>query len=160
MRSNGRAFHPIHRNSISFVFIRVHSLVTKQNSLRIMRKLTKYANFVRHALLTVDLRNQLDGELRSLDKETVRNRKMMRIFLIGTLFGVMMTAAVTYVFALPANSNYWRMEIWKRGGAAWTVDKSGHFGWKWMVDPIPDTPIPAKRAVVPPSTVKVNSERL
>jgi hypothetical protein len=85
---------------------------------------------------------------------------MMRVFLIGTLFGVMITAAVTYVFALPANSNYWRMEIWKRGGAALTVDKSGRVGWKWMVDPVPDTPSPPKRAVVPSSDVKVHSERL
>ena len=84
---------------------------------------------------------------------------MMRLFLSGTLFGVMITAAVTYVFALPANSNYWRMEIFKRGGAAWTVDKSGHVGWKWMVEPIPDTP-PQKRVITPPVAVKVHSEQL
>ena len=48
---------------------------------------------------------------------------MIRIFLIGMLCGVMITAAVTYVFAIPANSDYWRMEIYKRGGAAWTVDR-------------------------------------
>ena len=84
---------------------------------------------------------------------------MMRIFLIGTLFGVMITAAVTVVFAIPANSNYWRMEIWKRGGSAWTVDKNGHSGWMWMVDPIPDTP--SKRPVMVPSTqVKVRTEQL
>ena len=83
----------------------------------------------------------------------------MRIFLIGTLFGVMITAAVTYVFAIPANSDYWRMEIFKRGGAAWTVDKSGRTGWKWMVEPVPDTP--SKRPVItPPSAVKVHSEQL
>ena len=52
----------------------------------------------------------------------------MHIFLIGMLFGVMITAAVTYVFAIPANSNYWRMEICKRGGAAWTFDKNGRYG--------------------------------
>ena len=85
---------------------------------------------------------------------------MMRIFLIGALFGVMITAAVTYVFAIPANSDYWRMEIYKRGGAAWTVDRTGHVGWKWMVDPVPDTPSPAKRAVIPSPHIKVNSERL
>jgi hypothetical protein len=87
-------------------------------------------------------------------------RKMMRLFLIGTLFGVMITAAVTYAFAIPANSDYWRTEIWKRGGAAWTYDKNGHIGWKWMVDPIPDTPNIPKRAVIPPSVVKVRSEQL
>ena len=53
--------------------------------------------------------NRLDAELRRTDKGTVMTRKVVRIFLIGTLFGVMITAAVTYVFAIPANSNYWRM---------------------------------------------------
>jgi len=87
-------------------------------------------------------------------------RKMIRIFLIGMLCGVMITAAFTYVFAIPANSDYWRMEIWKRGGAAWTMDmKNGHRDWKWMVEPIPDTP-PAKRAIVPSSQTKVSTERL
>jgi gas vesicle protein len=85
---------------------------------------------------------------------------MMRIFLIGTLFGVMITAAVTYVFAIPANSDYWRWEIWKRGGGAWTIDmRSGHRGWKWTAEPIPDTS--AKKPVVaPPSATKVRSELL
>ena len=84
---------------------------------------------------------------------------MKHLFLIGMLCGVMITAAVAYVFAIPANNTYWRMEIWNRGGAAWTADKNGHIGWKWMVDPIPDTP-PAKRAVVPPSQTNVRIERL
>jgi hypothetical protein len=105
-------------------------------------------------------RNQLDGEFRWSDRRIVRNRKMTRLFLIGMLCGVMLTAAVTYVFALPANNNYWRGEIWKRGGAAWTVDKNGNIGWRWMVEPIPDNPNPAKRAVVPPSHIKVNTERI
>jgi len=83
----------------------------------------------------------------------------MRLFLIGTLFGVMITAAVTYVFAIPANSDYWRMEIYKRGGAAWTVDRTGHTGWKWLVQPVPDTPS-KKPIIAPPSAVKVNSELL
>ena len=60
---------------------------------------------------------------------------MMRIFLIGMLCGVMLTAAFTYAFAIPANSYHWQMEIWKRGGAAFTVDKNGHGSWKWLVDP-------------------------
>ena len=84
----------------------------------------------------------------------------MRIFLIGMLCGVMTAAAVTYAFAIPANSDYWRMEIYKRGGAAWTVDKNGHTGWRWMVDPIRDAPSPTKRAVAPPSAVKIRSERM
>ena len=84
---------------------------------------------------------------------------MMRLFLIGTLFGVMITAAVTYAFAIPANNYHWQMEIWQRGGAAWTMDKNGHYGWKWTVEPIPDTP--TKRPVVaPPSAVKVKGEQL
>jgi hypothetical protein len=84
---------------------------------------------------------------------------MMRMFLIGTLFGVMITAAVTYVFAIPANSDYWRMEIYKRGGAEWTVDRAGHVGWKWMVEPVLDSPS-KKRILAPPSAVKVKSELL
>ena len=73
------------------------------------------------------------------------------------LFGVIVTAAVTYSFAIPANSDYWRMEIWKRGGAAWTYDKNGHVGWKWMIEAIPDAP--SKKPVIAPlSVVKVKSE--
>ena len=86
-------------------------------------------------------------------------RKIMDIFLIGMLCGVMITAAVTYVFAIPANDYHWQMEIWNRGGAAFTSDKNGHFGWKWMVEPIPDTP-PQKRVIAPPSAVKVRAEQL
>jgi hypothetical protein len=84
---------------------------------------------------------------------------MIRIFLIGTLCGVMTAATFTYLFAIPANSTYWRMEIWKRGGAAWTVDKNGHSGWRWMVEPIPDTPT-QNRVIVPPSQTKVRTEKL
>ena len=84
---------------------------------------------------------------------------MKHLFLIGMLCGVMITAAVTVVFAIPANSDYWRMEIWKRGGAAWTVDKNGHSGWIWMVEPIADPPR-ARRAFVPPSQPAVRIERL
>jgi hypothetical protein len=88
-----------------------------------------------------------------------KNRKTMRTYLIGMLCGVMLATAFTYVFAIPANSDYWRMEIYKRGGAAWTVDKNGRGGWKWMVEPIPDDP-PQKKAIVPPSAVKVRCEKL
>lgn len=91
----------------------------------------------------------------------VRNKKTMRTYLIGMLSGVMLATAFTFVFAIPANSDYWRMEIYKRGGGAFTMDmKTGHTGWKWMVNPIPDDPPPPKRAVVPPSAVKVRSEHL
>jgi hypothetical protein len=51
------------------------------------------------------------------------------------------------------------MEIWQRGGAAFTSDKNGHFGWKWLIEPIPDAPV-QKRITVPASEVKVKSERL
>src|SRR5436190_19161681 len=60
------------------------------------------------------------------------NKKMRRLFLIGALCGVMITAAFTYLFAIPANSDHWRMEIYQRGGGAYTMDmKSGRTGWKW-----------------------------
>ena len=86
---------------------------------------------------------------------------MMRLFLIGMLCGVMLATAFTYVFAIPANSDYWRMEIYKRGGGAWTMDmKNGRTGWKWMIDPIPDTPIPARRSIAPPAAIKVRGERM
>jgi hypothetical protein len=90
----------------------------------------------------------------------VRNRKMMRLFLLGMLCGVMITTAFTYVFAIPANSDRWRWEIWKRGGGAWTMDmKSGRTGWKWMVEPLSDSPR-IKPIVAPPSAVKVRDEQL
>ena len=75
------------------------------------------------------------------------------------LCGVMITAAVTYVFAIPANSDHWRWEIWNRGGAAFTSDKNGHAGWKWTVDPIPETPR-QKPAIVPLSQTQVRTEQL
>ena len=84
---------------------------------------------------------------------------MMRIFLIGMLCGVMTAAAFTYAFAIPANSNYWRWEIYKRGGAAWTFDKNGHWGWKWMVEPAPDTPR-IKPESVPATQTGLQTERL
>jgi len=92
-------------------------------------------------------------------KGIVRQRKMIRLFLSGMLCGVIITAAVTYAFAIPANSDHWRWEIWNRGGAAWTFDKNGHRSWKWTVEPIPDTP-PKKPAIVPSSQTKVSTEQL
>ena len=85
---------------------------------------------------------------------------MRRLFLIGALCGVMVTAAFTYVFAIPANSDHWRWEIWNRGGAAWTFNmKTGQRSWKWLVEPIPDTPR-QKPVTVPPSQTKVRTEQL
>ena len=96
--------------------------------------------------------------------EAVTNRRILnmrrrRFFLIGMLCGVMITAAFTYLFAIPANSNYWRMEIWKRGGAAWTSDKNGNLGWKWMVEPKVDSPR-QKPVTVPSYKVNVHTEEL
>jgi hypothetical protein len=83
---------------------------------------------------------------------------MMRLFLIGMLCGVMMMAAVTLAFAIPANDYHWRMEIYKRGGAAWIVDNNGHLGWKWRVEPTTDAPR-AERVMPSPQT-NVRTERL
>jgi hypothetical protein len=84
---------------------------------------------------------------------------MMRIFLIGMLCGVMITAAFTYAFAIPANNYHWQMEIWDRGGAAWTMDKNGHGRWKWMVETTAGVPR-QKPVIVPSSETKVRSEQL
>ena len=92
-------------------------------------------------------------------KGIVRERKMRRIFLSGMLLGVIITAIFTFVFAIPGNNNYWRSEIWKRGGAAWTADKNGHIGWEWRIQAIPDTP-PQKPVVIPSSQTKVRTEQL
>ncbi len=85
--------------------------------------------------------------------------RVIRVFLVGVLCGVIITAAVAFGLTIPANSDYWRMEIWKRGGGAWTFDKNGHLSWIWIVQPAPDTP-PAKRIVAPPSQPHVPGERL
>ena len=87
------------------------------------------------------------------------NRKMMSLFLNGVLCGVIITAAVTYVLAIPANSDYWRMEIYRRGGGAWTVDGKGHVGWKWMVEPVLDAPL-KKPVIVPSSQTGVRTDTL
>jgi hypothetical protein len=84
---------------------------------------------------------------------------MRALFLTGVLCGVIVAAAVTFVFAIPGNSDYWRMEIWKRGGAAWCFDKNGHLSWAWTVEPTPETR-PAKRIIGPSSDVRIQSERL
>jgi hypothetical protein len=87
-------------------------------------------------------------------------RTKIDIFLIGMLCGVMVAAAFTYVFAIPANNYYWKTEIWKRGGASWTFDmKSGHMDWKWMVEPKAATPR-QKRVSVPVSELNVRTEQL
>jgi hypothetical protein len=90
----------------------------------------------------------------------VEKRKIMRIYLVGMLCGVIMAATFTYVFAIPANNYYWQSEIWNRGGAAWTFDmKSGRMAWKWMADPKTDV-LNQKRVSVPSSEVKVRTQHL
>jgi hypothetical protein len=92
-------------------------------------------------------------------REMTGSHKAIRVFLVGVLCGVIITAAVAFWLTIPANSDYWRMEIWKRGGAAWTYDKYGHLGWKWTVEPTSEIR-PAKRVTVPSSQVNAHSERL
>jgi hypothetical protein len=70
---------------------------------------------------------------------------------------VIITATVTFVFAIPANSDRWRMEIWKRGGGAWTFDRNGHLGWEWMVKQVPE--VHPKKAVRS-SQVNARTEQL
>jgi gas vesicle protein len=89
----------------------------------------------------------------------MKGNKMIRTFLIGNLCGVIMAAAVAFVFTIPANSDRWRMEIWKRGGGAWTFDKNGHLSWMWTVEPNSDIPR-KKRAVIPSSQTNLHSESL
>ena len=84
---------------------------------------------------------------------------MRRTFLIGMLCGVMITAAAAYVFAIPANTYHWQMEIWKRGGAAWTFDKNGHLSWTWLVEPA-SNPRQQKRVIVPSRHENLTVERL
>jgi len=85
--------------------------------------------------------------------------KMKRIFLVGMLCGVVIMAAVTLVFAIPANDFRWKMEIFNRGGAAWTVDKNGRMGWQWLVEPKVDAPR-QKRVTAPAFEVNVRTEQL
>jgi gas vesicle protein len=84
---------------------------------------------------------------------------MRRIFLIGMLCGVIITAAVALLFTIPANTFHWRMEIWKRGGAAWTFDRNGHLNWRWTVKPVSDVHL-KKAVIVPSSQVKARTREL
>jgi hypothetical protein len=83
---------------------------------------------------------------------------MLRTFLVGNLCGVIMAATVAVVFAIPANTFHWRMEIWKRGGGAWAFDKNGKISWIWTVKPLPDAP--QKRVIVPSRERTPSLERL
>jgi hypothetical protein len=83
---------------------------------------------------------------------------MRRMFLYGILCGVMMAAVVTFLVAIPANNDHWRVEIVKRGGGTWYVDKNGHLRWMWTVQPVPGRARPAK-VIVPQSRPKPDSSR-
>lgn len=89
----------------------------------------------------------------------MRGNKMIRIFLVGTLCGVIMAAAVTFTVAIPANNDHWRVEITKRGGGTWYIDKSGRLGWMWTVEPTSNIRR-TKRVIVPSSQSNVPSEEL
>jgi hypothetical protein len=89
----------------------------------------------------------------------MKGNKMIRTFLVGNLCGVIMAAAVTIAFTIPANSDHWRMEIWKRGGGAWTCDRNGNIGWMWTAKPTPDPPR-KKRVILPSREENVVLERL
>ena len=87
-------------------------------------------------------------------------KEKINAFLAGMLCGVIIAAAFTYAFALPANSDYWKTEIWRRGGATWTFDmKSGRMNWKWLVAPASATP-GSKRVTVPAPPVRTRAEQL
>jgi hypothetical protein len=63
-------------------------------------------------------------------------KKMINVFLGGVLCGVIIAAVATFTLAIPGNNNQWRAEIFDRGGAAWSVDKDGHYHWRWTVQPV------------------------
>jgi hypothetical protein len=62
----------------------------------------------------------------------------IRLFLIGILCGVMMAAVVTFAVTIPGIDELWRVEITKRGGGDWSMDKEGHFYWRWTAQRISD----------------------
>jgi hypothetical protein len=86
----------------------------------------------------------------------VEKFKFIRVFLIGILCGVMMAAAVTFFVAIPANNDHWRVEIVKRGGGMWYIDRSGHLGWMWTAQLLAPRARPAK-IIVPESRPKPDS---
>jgi len=83
---------------------------------------------------------------------------MKRMFLYGTLCGVMMAAALTFSVAIPANNDNWRVEIVKRGGGTWYFDKNGQIGWMWTAQLLPTRARPAT-IIVPRSRPKPDSSR-
>jgi hypothetical protein len=78
-------------------------------------------------------------------------------FLSGMLCGVMMAAAVTFTLTIPGTNDHWRIEIVKRGGGTWYVDKNGHMGWMWTVQPISYRGYSPPRIIVPRSRQTTDS---
>jgi hypothetical protein len=70
------------------------------------------------------------------ERRLERDMKMKCPFLIGILCGVMMAAAVTFTLTIPATNDHWRVEITKRGGGDWYIDKEGNLGWIWIAQPV------------------------
>jgi hypothetical protein len=83
--------------------------------------------------LTLEVKTGINA---STDYRVTERIKMRRMFLSGTLCGAIMAAVVTFTVAIPANNIHWRAEITKRGGGDWYLDKNGHMGWNWTVEPI------------------------
>ena len=127
---------------------------------------SSYQNFNQRSATTGHVR-LLSPELKGRDGSEIRcsmtgmkgRYRAIRIFLVGVLCGAMIAAAVAFGLTIPANSDYWRMEIWKRGGGAWTFDKNGHLSWSWTVEPVSDLPR-QKRVIIPSSQTKIRSEQL
>ena len=80
----------------------------------------------------------------------MRHRKMRYAFLIGILCGAMLAAGFTFALTIPATNDHWRVEITKRGGGDWYIDKEGKLGWKWMVQPISERVRPAPHSLPRP----------
>src|SRR4029434_4534239 len=110
-------------------------------------------------LIAPELKGRDGRKIRCSVKGMKGRYRAIRVFLVGVLCGVIITAAVAFGLTIPANSDYWRMEIWKRGGAAWTFDKNGHLSWMWTVEPASDSR-PAERATRPSPQTNICTERL
>jgi len=93
---------------------------------------------------------EFEGEPRIQDN---RKAQMKRMFLYGTLCGVIMAADLTFSVAIPANNDRWHVEIVKRGGGTWSLDKNDKLRWMWTVQPLPERTRPAI-IIVPPSRSK------
>jgi hypothetical protein len=47
-----------------------------------------------------------------------------------------MAAVVTFAVTVPGIDELWRVEITKRGGGDWSMDKEGHLHWRWTAQRI------------------------